>query len=325
MDVLRVVLRELQLDLEEGEVGTHSIRKCASTHVRGNGVSKDDKDTRGRWKATACVSDRYDSVQLAYVDTKVASALCIGGACTYILSEVIPEHFIYTHVVPEINEQYGQNVALVLGNAVLWACFNISVSHLVPLFIKDRVLLAYSMAGLEEEPNPVARRLVVVTGDNETVSLTQVSREEATARQEGGGSRDQLVAIEAQLQQTEAHVQQLRLQYTEDRNQVRTLMEKHHRITNENLKRIAMAPAWVVGRSMMTAAAAAVQMVNNHLGDPKAVLAATPRTLHHIWEEWTSGLNGNKPASQFTREERGKDKHKFHRRKILWDAIGKLT
>jgi hypothetical protein len=58
MDVLRVVLRELELDLEEGEVGTHSIRKCTSTHVWGNGVSKDDKDTRGRWKATGRVSDR---------------------------------------------------------------------------------------------------------------------------------------------------------------------------------------------------------------------------------------------------------------------------
>jgi hypothetical protein len=64
MDVLRVVLRELQLDLEKGKVGTHSIWKCASTHVRGNGVSKDDKDTRGRWKATAKVSDGYDSIEL---------------------------------------------------------------------------------------------------------------------------------------------------------------------------------------------------------------------------------------------------------------------
>jgi Transcriptional activator of glycolytic enzymes len=70
---------------------------------------------------------------------------------------------------------------------------------------------------------------------------------------------------------------------------------------------------------------AAVQMVNNHPGDPKAVLAVTPRTLHLIWDKWTTGLNGNKPASEFTREERGKDKHKFHRRKVLWDAIGKLV
>jgi hypothetical protein len=69
----------------------------------------------------------------------------------------------------------------------------------VLLFIKDRVLSAYATAGLEEEPNPVSRRLVVVTGDNETVSLTQVSTEEVTARQEGRGARDQLAAIEVQL------------------------------------------------------------------------------------------------------------------------------
>jgi hypothetical protein len=33
-----------------GLLGSHSIRKFASTHVRRCGVSKDDKDTRGRWK-----------------------------------------------------------------------------------------------------------------------------------------------------------------------------------------------------------------------------------------------------------------------------------
>jgi Transcriptional activator of glycolytic enzymes len=266
------------------------------------------------------------------VDTKVAASLCIGGPCTYSLSEAIPEHFVYHQVVSEIYDQYGSNVALVLGNPVLWACFTASVCHLVPLFIKDRVLVAYAAAGLKEEPSPVERHFVVVTGDNENVSLTKVSREEAPARQEGGGSsRDSLAAIEAQLRQNQAHLEELWLQFelfhNQDRNQDRALMEKHHRITNENLKRIAMAPAWVIGRGAtgMTVATAAVQMVNNHLGDPKAVLSATPRMLNHIWEEWTTGLDCNKPASQFTSQERGKDKHKFHRRKVLWDAIGKLV
>jgi hypothetical protein len=123
--------------------------------MQGNGVSKDDKDTRGCWKATGRVSDRYDSVKLPYGDTKVASALCIGGPCIYILSEAIPETFVYQCVVPEIFDQYGSQVALCCGNVLLWACFNASVSHLVPLFIKDRVLLAYAMKGLEEETNPV--------------------------------------------------------------------------------------------------------------------------------------------------------------------------
>jgi hypothetical protein len=35
-------------------------------------------------------------------------------------------------------------------------------------------------------------------------------------------------------------------------------------------------------------AAAAVQMVNNHLGDVKAILSPNPRSLCLIWEEWTS-------------------------------------
>ena len=48
-----------------GLLGTsHSIRKFASTHVRRCGVSKDDKDTRGRWKGKGQVSDRYDDVEL---------------------------------------------------------------------------------------------------------------------------------------------------------------------------------------------------------------------------------------------------------------------
>jgi hypothetical protein len=68
-----------------------------------------------------------------------------------VLSQAIPEQFVYTHFVPEIHVQYGPAVALVLGNALLFACFTASLSHLVPLFIKDRVLSAYAAASLEEE------------------------------------------------------------------------------------------------------------------------------------------------------------------------------
>jgi hypothetical protein len=315
MDVLTVVLRALELDIGDGEVGTHSIRKCASTHVKINGVSKDDKDTRGRWKATGRVSDQYDSVKLPYVDTKVAVSLCTGGTCSYNLSEAIPHQFILEHVAPEINNQYGSQVALVLGAPLMWVCFDASVSHLVPLFIKDRVLSAYAQVGLPEGYDLVQRRLVIVTGDNENVSLTQLTREEEATRRrgEGGGAlagtaRNMIAALMSQMRQYETQMEQMRQEAEIHRNQVRSLMERNHRNTNENLRRIVIAPARVVGQSTATAmtAAATTQMVNNHLGDPKAVLSPNPRSLHFIWEEWITGLNGNKPASQFTREERGK-------------------
>jgi hypothetical protein len=107
-------------------------------------------------------------------------------------------------------------------------------------------------------------------------------------------------------------------------------MERHYQIHNENLRRMAIAPArCIVGGAAGSGSIGAVasQMVANHLGDPKAMLSANPRSLILVWEEWTYGLtvNGNKPASQFTSQERGKNKHKFCRHKVFWDLVSNLV
>jgi hypothetical protein len=87
-----------------GLLGSHSIRKFASTHVR---YSKDDKDTRGRWKGKGRVSDCYDDVELSYPDCKVAEKLCMGGPCYYLIntsicSATVLSTFILTKVVPNV-------------------------------------------------------------------------------------------------------------------------------------------------------------------------------------------------------------------------------
>jgi len=50
-----------------------------------------------------------------------------------------------------------------------------------------------------------------------------------------------------------------------------------------------------------------------------------PRTLHDLWTEWTHGIGGLKPAKDFTREERGRDrtKCKYCRRKVFWMMVQK--
>jgi Transcriptional activator of glycolytic enzymes len=187
---------------------------------------------------------------------------------------------------------------------------------------------------LQDGVNPVEWRVIVVSGDNENVSLTPVSREEATAMDAGGGmsgaaSRDLLLSITSQLRDTNAHVEELWLQYERDRNQGHAAVERQYRVHNENIRRMAIAPARCViggtagsGRSI---GAAAATMVANHLGDPKAMLSANPRSLILVWEEWTHGLNGNKPASQFTSQQRGQNKHKFCWRKVFWDLVSNLV
>jgi len=89
-------------------LGSHSIRKYVSTHVRKCGVTKDEKEIRGRWKGRGRVSDVYDDVELPFPDAKVAEKLCSGGACFYMykggLDIAMMNDFILSKVVPNINK-----------------------------------------------------------------------------------------------------------------------------------------------------------------------------------------------------------------------------
>jgi hypothetical protein len=61
-DIARSIFGQIVLCLDEfqggGLLGSHSIRKFASTHARRCGISKDNRDTRGRWKGKGRASDR---------------------------------------------------------------------------------------------------------------------------------------------------------------------------------------------------------------------------------------------------------------------------
>jgi hypothetical protein len=59
--------------------------------------------------------------------------------------------------------------------------------------------------------------------------------------------------------------------------------------------------------------------------DPRAKLVPRPRTLMELWTEYTQGINGNKPAREFTARERNNRrdgiKQKYFRRKVVWQMI----
>lgn len=55
-----------------------------------------------------------------------------------------------------------------------------------------------------------------------------------------------------------------------------------------------------------------------------AVLARNIKTLHGVWEEYHKGIGGRKPACLFTRSERGKVRHVYAKRKLVWDKISAL-
>jgi len=57
----------------------------------------------------------------------------------------------------------------------------------------------------------------------------------------------------------------------------------------------------------------------------EATLMPTPRSLHDLWAEFEHGVGGRKAAKLFSYSERGRCKHRYHRRKIVWDLIGGLV
>jgi hypothetical protein len=56
-------------------------------------------------------------------------------------------------------------------------------------------------------------------------------------------------------------------------------------------------------------------------GRVAGTLSLNPPTLCLLWREYEHGIRGRKAAQLFTREERGRVKHKYHQRKIVWDCI----
>ena len=63
--VYRYLFKDRQdlFSFEKGPLGSHSVRKYASTHVSGCGITKYEKDYCGQWNGRKRISDCYDDVE----------------------------------------------------------------------------------------------------------------------------------------------------------------------------------------------------------------------------------------------------------------------
>jgi hypothetical protein len=322
----------------EGPLGTHSVRKFPTTHARRNGCSKDDVDSRGRWRKRRMV-DRYIDVNLPYPDAKVAAALCVGGPCKYVLKEGsgVTEHWLRQHVVPNIlrAQRFQEQVVLVLALPILWACFDDEMVAYMPAVMRNRIRAAYeNIRQLEPEVNPVKKILLLVTGVDAEVYIDEINDMDvdggvnnaagnAAAAQAGArnGAEANHRALYAQLTAGRREVQELRgqLEHYEER------MTRRFGLLNNSIRRIAIQPA----------RRRAIDNNNNNNNDNNdnnaappvenedgpGTLSPNPRDLHSLWQEYEFGIGGRKAARLFTAVERGRVKYTYHRRKVVWDQV----
>ena len=350
-DILRKALVSLGMDPssmddddESGPVGSHSIRKLAATWVRMNGICKDDKDYRGRWKSRKQISDDYDDIQLDWVDAKVAVELCMGGVCHYRIAEPsINNNWITEHVTPNITQVYGPHVGAIFGRAIMWLCYDDTQNRIeVPHTMWTRITQAYEpRATMRDGANPIAKVLQVVNGHDAQVFMdsveeidvdgpnTQVNHgapaprvvtpTSVAARRQSGMSDGVMMSVLAGQQRAMGAINNLQASFEGLKMEVRSHGSCLRRVT----QRIDRNPVNMIrnvnAQERRNQGLPVQQQIAN--ANSNATLHPSPRTLQMLWQEWIEGIGGRKAAKDFTRVERGACKCKFSRRKIIWDLI----
>ena len=354
-NILRPLFNEIGVeveDFEEGKnkVGSHSVRKYASTWTRTNGMSKDDKDHRGRWKNKR-QSNTYDDVQLDWVDARVAAVLCPGGVCNYIVDDPACSHdWIVQQVTPNIAQVFGRRAAVLFGKAILWLAFVENDSNWMPFDMREGIRAAYNAVSTIQNPNPVRKSLVAVTGQNGQVYMEDIEgANNAPSNQDlhhnngvhelqvdnvnGGNNRQLLLSILAQNNAQARQLTELSNALTQLTNAVLELRrtqsrlirryESNPRVFLQRQQEIGGQRGELRGNNNARRVAPASPTRREARVDSRAVLFGNIRDLHQLWHEWMVGIGGNKAAKNFTSTERGRVKCKYSRRKIFWRLVSR--
>ncbi len=96
-----------------------------------------------------------------------------------------------------------------------------------------------------------------------------------------------------------------------------------------NIRQIALQPArqWNAKGGERDEAANAAEVPGRAAANDLAMITAlmpTPRSLHDLWHEFHHGVGGRKAARLFSYSEQGRSKHRYHRRKVVWDLVSSL-
>ena len=351
-NTLRAVFKD-HADFAETRLGSHSVRKYASTTVRNLGASKDEKDIRGRWKSSTRVSDVYDDVELPFPDAKLAGLLCPGGPIRYAImpGSGVTRAFLVDRVVPRIKAKFGSDVAYVLGGAVLWALYS-PYYRMMPGWLRDDIRLAYADVkpdGFNE--NPMQKIPLIICGNEGRVHMVDAPQgfhaggvglqgEDGAVMGEGANNNNNNNALPMGFQDRPLQDQMMVLysqnailgrEFSELRASVENTAAtalRNYNILNRNINRVAMAPARVLAGPAAPGGQPATQAGggnNQQQFAANVTLSPLPRTLYDLWVEYTTGIGGRKAARDFSTIERGRDKYRFYRRKHVWDIVSNLV
>lgn len=353
------------LDVIDELVGSHSIRKFASTHARRSGCSRDDLNVRGRWKRFKQMVDTYVDPDIPYPDAKTAAALAIGGPVKYELlkGSGVDDCWLVENVLPETFKLHPCKKAVVtLSKALLWACFDAEAQELVPLQIIKRVHTAYeAIRKLDTTQNPVRKVPLVVCGHEGQLIIEELFDEDATPDGVGvgggGGGGAEAPAHDdnnspatpealnrrrsrhsSEMQAVFAQLMLLRKQneeLTTEIQSLRTHVSRKITYLSSTVNRLTMVPAKVPRVNVLVPDDStnpslfhSPQSIAGHQDGeerPPASLSKNPRSLYTLWHEYEFGIAGRMPAKFFSSRDRGANRYTYSKRKTFWDLVVKMV
>ena len=333
------------------KMGTHSVRKYPATYAHSNGCTYEEIERRGRWKRNGKrIVDRYVDPDQKWLDGKVAAALCVGGPVKYVLVEGsdVSIEWVRVNVVPGITRFFGtaeeddNTIAEVLGLAVLWGCMDEVYSLKVDQWLLEKVRGAYDVVRkLPVGVNPVEKRYLTVFPASGQLCVQDVGGINNNNNNNNNNNGYEFVAVHLlqQVQETLAGITEKLNNIPHEMREGKSEIKKQINIINKNLKRIGNLPFPRVhniinnDENERNNNEPIEQMERGEEGRVggdgpppllvRADLTSCPRTLADLWQEYTVGIGGRKPAKDFTPSERGAVKYKYCRRRVFWDCVSK--
>jgi Transcriptional activator of glycolytic enzymes len=341
------------LALIRGATGSHSLRKFASTWPAEHGVSQQDIEIRGRWKGkkNGRTVNLYISVEQLPTDGRVAAILCVGGPIKYKLktNSHVTDAFLKDVVCPGIFKHFendaNNKIGSVLALPLLWAAHQPGLEHLMSNVVRQRIKEGYNVIRGDNDPdwNPVVKVPLVITRvENQLVIDKLLPGPDGPG--DGGapllaaanlqGHREQLQSVLNQVHHLRQELVDTRQHLDESYTQLWTRVSNRLTVMCNNINRlrgaapfaVAVAPAEANTAPQIVIPAGQAGAAQPPRVAPPATLSPSPASIHDLWAEWTHGIGGRKPASQFTtRDKQAAGRSTFSRRNNVWQIIKRLV
>jgi len=287
---------QMLLRLIGGALGSHSLRKFASTWCVERGATDNQVEIRGRWKGkkNGKVVNRHINPEQLPTDTKMAEKLCMGGPVKHKCKadSNVSSAFLHELVVPGISQLFSvdesNNTADVLGPALLWACHEEACSEMMSGVVRDRAREAYNSIRGTHLPdyNPAEKVSLHVFVIENVVHIDELPAQPTDGAGDNGVQLQGAAAIHSsqafqntmmmQLQGLATNQSDMWLAMQRDISELRAHQVRNFGTVHDNLRR-HFAP---VRRPSDGATAALPQQQQQQANQVLAQLSPVPRNLH---------------------------------------------